>query len=129
MSIPTKAATILIAAETTADLGPLTDALGRSGINVCLVTEADAALAALAGGTISLALIDVAMRQRDGFALCELIRGSQSTRNIPVFLLTSHADGAEAKRGIECGASEYLQRPLDVDQVLEKIRLHALPTG
>ena len=127
MSLPAKAATILIAAESPADLGPLSDALGSAGINVCLVTRADAAVAALAGGAISLALIDVAMHQRDGFALCALIRTSEGTRDMPVFLLSAQPSAAEARRSQDCGANEYLARPFDVGHAVEKIRVHLSP--
>jgi PAS domain S-box-containing protein len=122
MSLPAKSATILIAAHNTADLAALSDALGQAGINVCMVTRADAAVAALAGGTFSLALIDSAMAERDDFSLCRLIRGGEATRHMPVLLLGAQAD--QAQRAAPYGASDYLAHPLDVAQAVASIAAH-----
>lgn len=123
MSPPTRDATVLIASESPADLGPLTGELGRAGIKVKLVTKADAALAALAEGDITLALIDIAMRQRDGFELCSLIRGCADIADIPVILLGASLDLDERQKSANCGATDYVARPFDARQLAEKVQL------
>jgi len=119
----TTAATILIAAENPGELGALPDALGDAGYTVHIVSKADSALASLAGGGVALALIDTAMRQRSGFELCTLLKASDSTRHIPIFLTSSHATAAERQHGIDCGASEFIALPADPAGVIEKIRI------
>lgn len=120
------AATILIAAETPCELGALSEALGAAGFAVNIVSKADSALAALAGGGVDLAMIDIGMRQRNGFELCALLKSSDTTRHIPVFLTSGHATAADQQRGIDCGASEFITLPADPAGVIEKIRIQLL---
>jgi PAS domain S-box-containing protein len=118
-----KASTILIVAASPADLGTLPYALDSQGLQVRVVTMADTALAALAEGGIGVALVDVAMRQRSGFEICKLIKSSELTRHIPVLLMTAAPSEAEHMLGTECGACDYLTKPLDAALVTAKIQV------
>ena len=123
MSPPTRDATILIASESPADLAPLTEEFARAGIHATVVTKADSALAMLADGSVTLAMIDIGMRQRDGFELCQLIRSCEGTAHIPVLLLGSHLSVDDRQRSADCGATDYIARPFDTRQLLEKVQL------
>ena len=112
---------ILIVAESPAELAALSLALEQQGLRPLLLTRADSALEALSQGDIAVALIDIGLRQRNGFDLCKLVKTSDSTRHIPVFLMTSSPNAAERQRSSECGASDYLARPLDAALAVEKI--------
>ncbi|QYF96219.1 response regulator [Massilia sp. PAMC28688] len=122
MSPPTRDATVLIASESPADLAPLTDELGREGVKVAVATKADHALALLADGSITLALIDIGMRQRDGFELCRLIRSADATAAIPVLLLGASLDLDQRQHSADAGASDYIARPFDPRQLIDKVQ-------
>ena len=116
-----RASNILIVAASPADLGDLPYALDRHGLRPRVVTTADTAMALLAAGGVDAALIDIAIKHPDGFELCTLVKTSDSTRHIPVFLMTSAPGAMERQRSSECGASDYLVKPLDAALVIEKI--------
>jgi len=116
-----RASNILIVAASPADLGELPYALDRHGLRPRVVTTADTAMAILAAGGVDAALIDIAIKHPDGFDLCTLVKTSDSTRHIPVFLMTSTPSPPERQRSSECGASDYLVKPLDPALVIEKI--------
>jgi PAS domain S-box-containing protein len=116
-----RASNILIVAASPADLGELPYALERHGLRPRVVTTADTAMAVLAAGGVDAALIDIAIKHPDGFALCTLVKTSDTTRHIPVFLMTSAPGAVERQRSSESGASDYLVKPLDPAVVIEKI--------
>ncbi len=60
----------------------------------------------------------------DGYSLCQNIKGSNETRDIPIILLTG-LDSVENKvRGLDVGASDYLVKPFLHKELLARIRAH-----
>jgi PAS domain S-box-containing protein len=117
-----KPATILIAASCAADLGELPYALGQRGMQMRLVGSADSAAAALGAGDIDLIMADINLPGSSGFALCSAIKTADSTRHLPVFLMTHAANPTERQRSSECGASAYLVKPFNASVVADQVR-------
>ncbi|MFR0690812.1 ATP-binding protein [Enterobacterales bacterium AE_CKDN230030158-1A_HGKHYDSX7] len=92
------------------------------GREVFKASSADEALSLLLEHEFALALLDVQMPGMDGFALAELMRGTERTRNIPIVFVT--AAGRElnyAFKGYESGAVDFLYKPLDNHAVRSKV--------
>lgn len=68
----------------------------------------------------SVLILDVKMPGIDGLELMAEIK--QKDPHLPVILLTGHGSGADAERGMEQGAFDYLMKPIDIDQLIEKVR-------
>ena len=67
----------------------------------------------------SLILLDVQMPEMDGFEVAELLRRNRRTRNIPIIFVTAISkEDKYVFRGYECGAVDYLFKPID-QQILE----------
>jgi Response regulator containing CheY-like receiver, AAA-type ATPase, and DNA-binding domains len=84
------------------------------GREVFKASSADEALSLLLEHEFALAILDVQMPGMDGFALAELMRGTERTKNIPIVFVT--AAGRElnyAFKGYESGAVDFLYKPLD----------------
>ena len=69
-----------------------------------------------------LIISDVQMPEMDGFALCAAIRADPALYATPFVLLTSLKDDASRQRGRLVGATAFLNKPIAVDDLREKVR-------
>ena len=65
---------------------------------------------------------DVQMPEMDGFALCAAVRADSTLHATPFLLLTSLKDEASRQRGRLVGASAFLNKPVSVDELRERVR-------
>jgi two-component system response regulator RpaA len=77
----------------------------------------------------SLVVLDLMLPDTDGFEVCRRLKQDQRTADVPVVMLTALNDESSRRRGLECGAAEYLTKPFDPDHLLEKIKQHARRNG
>jgi len=68
-----------------------------------------------------LILLDVMMPIMDGFDVLSKIREDQTTKDIPVIMVTADLSFASKKRATEIGISDYILKPVDIDDVCEKV--------
>jgi len=69
-----------------------------------------------------LILLDVSMPRLDGFQVLERIKASPELRQIPVIMVTSTDAPREIERSYKLGCSAYVVKPVDFEQLHEKIR-------
>lgn len=69
-----------------------------------------------------LIISDVQMPEMDGFALCAAVRADSALHATPFLLLTSLKDEASRQRGRLVGASAFLNKPVSVDELRERVR-------
>ncbi|MCB9705118.1 MAG: response regulator [Myxococcales bacterium] len=65
---------------------------------------------------------DVMMPRMNGFELVEALRRDESTRTLPVLLLTARADGTDKVRGLRRGANDYLVKPFLPEELKARVR-------
>jgi two-component system, chemotaxis family, sensor kinase CheA len=82
--------------------------LERAGYEVRTANDGQEALARLAEAPADLVLTDLEMPNMDGFALVEAIRAHDTLSTLPVVILTTRADDASRRRGLEVGADGYV---------------------
>jgi PAS domain S-box-containing protein len=90
------------------------------------VLEADSGQAALDmalhNPRIDLIVLDVQMPEMDGFQTASMLKVRQRTRDIPIIFLTAAYKTDEfQQRGYEVGAADYLLKPIDDNQLINKI--------
>ena len=91
------------------------------------LTGADA-LSEFVRRTPSVVVLDVMLPDVDGFEVCRQIKSQTDGRQyVPVIFLTA-LDGEAAKRkGMDCGAAEYLTKPFDPDRLIAALERHGHP--
>ena len=92
------------------------------------VIEADCgqkALQELIRSSVDLIILDVQMEDMDGFELAILIKSRNKTKDIPiVFLSASYTNDEFKNRGFEVGAVDYLTKPIDEYQLINRINVY-----
>jgi pilus assembly protein CpaE len=66
-------------------------------------------------------LTDVSMPEMDGYELTRTIRRNPATAGIPVILLSAHRESEAMVTGYECGADDYVAKPVDMEVLRHKI--------
>lgn len=69
-----------------------------------------------------LILMDVVMPNLNGFQACMRLRSMDSTKNIPIFLLTTRGEAESVAQGFSSGCTAYLSKPLDGAELLAKVK-------
>ncbi|MDR0878187.1 MAG: response regulator [Treponema sp.] len=76
----------------------------------------------LLGNVPDLILLDILMPKMDGWATFNRIRAISLLKEVPIIFLTSVTDKVEEKRGLEMGAVDYIRKPYNTSDLLERIR-------
>jgi putative two-component system response regulator len=116
------AATILVADDNLANLELLSGLLQVEGYEVLSVIDGEQALQTIRSRPIDLVLLDVRMPKRDGFAVCRELKSNPDTRLIPVVIVTASTAGADRIVGIECGADDFLSKPVNREELRARVR-------
>ncbi|MGH9730626.1 MAG: response regulator [Candidatus Acidiferrales bacterium] len=96
--------------------------LRRQDYDVRTASDGNGALDACASFDPDLILLDVMMPGRDGFEVCQEIKSRPETRLIPVILVTGLSDKSHRIRGIEAGADDFLNKPIDMTELDARVR-------
>jgi class 3 adenylate cyclase len=67
-------------------------------------------------------LLDVMMPGMDGFSFCRVLRQRPSTKAVPILMITALSERHERLMGIEAGASDFLNKPVDLQEVLLRVQ-------
>jgi len=93
------------------------------GYQVISAVNGPDALEKIQSERIDICLLDVMMAGMDGFEVCRRIKADDLHGNIPVVMITSHADMENRIRGIEAGAEDFISKPFDSAEVLARIKM------
>jgi putative two-component system response regulator len=115
-------ATVLIADDEEANRKMLASMLRRDGYHILLAKDGQEADELFASAPVDLALLDVRMPVRTGFELCLAIKGNPKTRLIPVVLITGLSSTNDRIAGIQCGADDFLSKPVSREELSARVR-------
>jgi two-component system response regulator FlrC len=111
---------ILVVEDDSALAQALTDTLTLSGYQVVHATDGEQALTQLDRNQVDMVLTDVQMRPMDGRALLRNLR--TRFHELPVLVMTAYGTVEQAVEAIKLGAVDYLAKPFEVDDLLDKVQ-------
>ena len=89
----------------------------------------NAALAEVRRRPPSVIVLDLMLPDVDGLEVCRRVRSEFVVENVPVIILTALESEQTRRSGRECGASEYLTKPFDPEQLMATIARFAAKPG
>ena len=92
------------------------------GYEVLKAYSGEEALTLLSNSRIDLMLLDIMMPGLDGYEVCKRIKARDSTRFVPVVLITALDDLQAKVRGIEAGADDFITKPANREELLARTR-------
>ena len=102
----------------------LTAALERNGMTVLSAENGKAAIEVLKKSPdTNIVLMDIMMPEMDGYETMRRIRANKKYESMPMIALTAKAMKGDREKCIEAGASDYVSKPVDVDQLLSLMRV------
>ena len=117
-------ATILVVDDLAANLEAAARFLTHHGYAVIVAEDGEDAIARAELVKPDLILLDVMMPGMDGFETCRRLKTREAVRDIPVIFMTALAETPDKLKGFEVGAVDYVTKPLDVAEVIARMRMH-----
>ena len=99
----------------------LKDKLEREGFEVITAYDGKSGLQRTINDNPDLILLDIMMPDLSGLEVCKAILKTQSTKDIPVILVTGKADAEDTKEGLQAGAFDYIRKPVNKTELLARI--------
>jgi len=91
------------------------------GHEVFLAQDGQAGLEAAKAEQPDIILLDLIMPVMDGYEVCLALKEENSTKDIPVIMLTSKAEPADKVKGLEMGALDYVTKPFDEGELVARV--------
>ena len=120
---PTEARSVVLVADDDRDiLDLLAFRLGRAGYEVVSASDGEEALRLAVERKPDLAVLDVMMPKLDGYEVTRRMRADESTKRIPVILLTARVQEHDVARGFEVGADDYMKKPFSPAELRARVQ-------
>jgi CheY-like chemotaxis protein len=116
--------TALLVDDDARNIFALSSVLERRGMKVLTATTGSEAVALVGSNPeIAVVLMDIMMPQMDGYQTIGVIRSNPEFRRLPIIALTAKAMKGDREKCLEAGASDYLAKPVNTEQLLLAIRM------
>jgi CheY-like chemotaxis protein/signal transduction histidine kinase len=116
--------TALLVDDDARNIFALSSVLERRGMKVLTATTGSEAVALVGSNPeIAVVLMDIMMPQMDGYQTIGVIRANPAFRRLPIIALTAKAMKGDREKCLEAGASDYLAKPVNTEQLLLAIRM------
>jgi CheY-like chemotaxis protein len=116
--------TALLVDDDVRNIFALGSVLERRGMNVLTATTGKEAIQTIESAPdLSIVLMDIMMPEMDGYQTIERVRQIGRLRRLPIIALTAKAMKGDREKCLEAGASDYLAKPVNIDQLLSALRM------
>jgi len=113
---------VLIADDEANIVASLEFLMEQAGCEVKIAPDGAAALALVASFRPDLVLLDVMMPVKNGYEVCQQLKGDPATRGVKVVLLSAKGRDVEVAKGLELGADAYVTKPFSTRELVAKVK-------
>jgi len=115
---------VLVVDDDIRNIFALSSVLERRGMKVFTANTGNEAIQLLASTSqLSIVLMDIMMPEMDGYQTMQKIRENPAFRRLPIVALTAKAMKGDREKCFEAGASDYLAKPVNTEQLLSALRM------
>jgi HAMP domain-containing protein/CheY-like chemotaxis protein/signal transduction histidine kinase len=115
---------VLVVDDDVRNIFALSSVIERRGMTVITAGTGREAIAKLESmPDVAIVLMDIMMPEMDGYETMQVIRRNPSFRRLPIIALTAKAMKGDREKCLEAGASEYLAKPVNTEQLLSSLRM------
>ncbi|HLW82518.1 MAG TPA: HAMP domain-containing protein [Candidatus Acidoferrales bacterium] len=115
---------VLIVDDDVRNIFALSSVLERRGMTVLTAGTGREAIATLESTPdLAIVLMDIMMPEMDGYQTMQVIRQNPAFHRLPIVALTAKAMKGDREKCLEAGASEYLAKPVNTEQLLSALRM------
>jgi CheY-like chemotaxis protein/signal transduction histidine kinase/HAMP domain-containing protein len=115
---------VLVVDDDVRNIFALSSVLERRGMTVLSASTGREAIALLEStDDVAIVLMDIMMPEMDGYETMQVIRENAAFRRLPIIALTAKAMKGDREKCLEAGASEYLAKPVNTEQLLSALRM------
>jgi len=116
--------TVLLVDDDARNIFALSSVLERRGMHVLTATTGSEAIALMESTPdLAIVLMDLMMPEMDGYQTMQVIRAKPGFRRLPIIALTAKAMKGDREKCLEAGASDYLAKPVNTEQLLSTLRM------
>jgi CheY-like chemotaxis protein/signal transduction histidine kinase len=116
--------TVLVVDDDARNIFALSSVLERRGMQVLTASTGREAITMLDNTPgVAIVLMDIMMPEMDGYETMGVIRQNPSFRRLPIIALTAKAMKGDREKCLEAGASDYLAKPVNTEQLLSALRM------
>ena len=95
--------------------------LGRAGYETVTAEDGKTGLAAFKSRRPDLVIVDGNLPDMDGIEVCRRLRGTAGGERVPVLMCTVRSAVVSVQAGLEAGVSDYLLKPFETEEMLERV--------
>jgi CheY-like chemotaxis protein len=115
---------VLVVDDDVRNIFALSSVLERRGMTVLTAGTGREAITLIESTPdVAIVLMDIMMPEMDGYETMQVIRQNSSFARLPIIALTAKAMKGDREKCLEAGASEYLAKPVNTDQLLSALRM------
>jgi CheY-like chemotaxis protein len=115
---------VLLVDDDARNIFALSSVLERRGMTVLTATTGREAISIIESKPdVAIVLMDIMMPEMDGYETMQVIRANPSFRRLPMIALTAKAMKGDREKCLEAGASDYLAKPVNTEQLLSALRV------
>jgi CheY-like chemotaxis protein len=102
----------------------LSSVLERRGMQVLVAGTGHEAIATMdRSDDVAIVLMDIMMPEMDGYQTMQVLRQRPGLKRLPIIALTAKAMKGDREKCLEAGASDYLAKPVNTEQLLSALRM------
>jgi len=94
----------------------------REGYDARLYATGDEFLDSVQTTSFDMVLLDLMLPGTDGLDVCRILRADDSTKDIPIIMLTAKSSEADIVVGLELGADDYMTKPFSIRELMARIK-------